>query len=116
MAPAGAAGRAHGPRRVIVRPRPHWVHLLFVRRGSMVRQILTQQLFTVGFALLVALAHGYLFQWKVTLTASPNVATARTSSFAIASETVTVTQAAAPVVEVRRPPLRWLRCEGRLAA
>ncbi|NYG31393.1 hypothetical protein BDD16_000379 [Sphaerotilus montanus] len=68
MAPAGAAGRAHGPRRVIVRPRPHWVHLLFVRRGSMVRQILAQQLFTVGFALLVALAHGCFFQWKVTLT------------------------------------------------
>ena len=71
MAPAGAAGRAHGSRRVIVRPRPHWVHLLFVRRGSMVRQILAQQLFTVGFALLVALAHGCFFQWKVTLTASP---------------------------------------------
>ncbi len=56
---------------MIVRPRPHWVHLLFVRRGSMVRHILTQQLFTVGLACVVVWAHGTLFQWKVTLTASP---------------------------------------------
>jgi len=56
---------------VIVRPRPHWLHLLFVRRGSMVGRILTQQLFTFAFACAVVWSHGNLFQWKVTLTASP---------------------------------------------
>ena len=30
---------------MIVRPRPHWLHLLFVRRGSMIRAIFSQQLF-----------------------------------------------------------------------
>jgi putative membrane protein len=45
--------------------------LLFVRRGSMVRRILSQQLFTVGLACAVVWAHGNLFHWKVTLTASP---------------------------------------------
>ena len=56
---------------MIVRPRPHWIRLLFVRRGSLVRQILSQQLFTVGLACAVVWAHGSLFNWKVTLTASP---------------------------------------------
>ncbi|HSI50278.1 MAG TPA: bestrophin family ion channel [Ideonella sp.] len=56
---------------MIVRPRPHWLRLLFVRRGSLLRLILPQQLFTVGLACLVVLAHGQLFHWKVTLTASP---------------------------------------------
>jgi putative membrane protein len=56
---------------MIVRPRPHWIRLLFVRRGSMVRQILTQQLFTVALACAVVWAHGNLYHWKVTLTASP---------------------------------------------
>ena len=56
---------------MIVRPRPHWLHLLFVRRGSMVRNILTQQLFTFTLACLVVWSHGRLFEWKVTLTASP---------------------------------------------
>lgn len=56
---------------MIVRPRPHWFRLLFVRRGSMVRQILSQQLFTFGLACAVVWAHGTMFHWKVTLTASP---------------------------------------------
>lgn len=56
---------------MIVRPRPHWLRLLFVRRGSMVRQIMSQQLFIVGWACVVVWAHGRLFEWKVTLTASP---------------------------------------------
>jgi ion channel-forming bestrophin family protein len=56
---------------VIVRPRPHWLRLLFVRRGSMVWNILSQQLFTVLLACIVVASHGRLYHFKVTLTASP---------------------------------------------
>ncbi len=56
---------------VIVRPRPHWLHLLFVRHGSIIYRIFPQLLFTTGLAGVVVLAHGQLFHWKVTLTSSP---------------------------------------------
>ena len=56
---------------MIVRPRPHWLRLLVVRRGSLVRRIVWQQLFVVALACGVVWAHGTLFHWKVTLTASP---------------------------------------------
>jgi len=56
---------------MIVRPRPHWLHLLFVRRGSLVRHILSQQLVTFGLACAVVWSQGHLLHWKVTLTASP---------------------------------------------
>jgi len=56
---------------VIVRPRPHWIHLLFVRRGSIVREIFTQQLFIFLLCCAVVLLHGQLFHWKVTLNSSP---------------------------------------------
>ena len=56
---------------MIVRPRPHWVRLLFVKRGSLLPRILPQQLFVIGLACAVVLVHGELFRWKVTLTASP---------------------------------------------
>ena len=56
---------------MIVRPRPHWVRLLFVRRGSLVVRILPQQLFVIGLACAVVFFHGQLFHWKVTLTAAP---------------------------------------------
>lgn len=56
---------------MILRPRPHWVRLLFVRRGSLLPRILPQLLFTIALACGVVLAHGQLFDWKVTLTASP---------------------------------------------
>lgn len=56
---------------MIVRPRPHWARLLVVRRGSLLRRILSQQLFTLALACVVVAAHGTLFHWKVTLTASP---------------------------------------------
>ncbi|ENO89155.1 bestrophin family protein [Thauera linaloolentis] len=56
---------------MIVRPRPHWLHLLFVRRGSLVRRIFGQQLFVFLLSCTVLLAHGELFDWKVTLTAAP---------------------------------------------
>lgn len=56
---------------MIVRPRPHWVYLLFVRRGSLVRRILSQQLFIFALSSAVVVAHGQFFHWKVPLTASP---------------------------------------------
>jgi len=56
---------------VIVRPRPHWIHLLFVRRGSIVHQIFGQLAFIFLLSCAVVLFHGQLFHWKVTLTSSP---------------------------------------------
>ena len=56
---------------MIVRPRPHWAHLLFVRRGSLVRRILSQQLFIIALSSAVVVAHGQFFHWKVTLTSGP---------------------------------------------
>lgn len=56
---------------MIIRPRPHWLHLLFVRRGSLVRQILTQQLFIFILACGVVYWHGELLHWKITLNAAP---------------------------------------------
>jgi ion channel-forming bestrophin family protein len=56
---------------MIVRPRPHWLRLLLVRRGSLLGRIAPQLLFTVGLAAAVVLAHGQLWHWKVTLTAVP---------------------------------------------
>ena len=55
---------------MIVRPRPHWLHLLFVRRGSLIHRIFTQQVFIFLLSIVVVLAHGQLFHWKVTLTSS----------------------------------------------
>ncbi|MBP6901815.1 MAG: hypothetical protein KBC73_17090 [Burkholderiaceae bacterium] len=54
---------------MIVRPRPHWLHLLFVRRGSLLGRILPQQLAVLAIAMAVAWAHGRLWQWKVPLNA-----------------------------------------------
>jgi putative membrane protein len=56
---------------VIVRPRPHWIRLLFARRGSLVHRILSQQLFIFALAVGVVVMHGSLFHWKVTLTSGP---------------------------------------------
>ena len=56
---------------MILRPRPHWIRLLFVRRGSLVHRILSQQLFIFGLSCAVAFAHGKLYAWKVPLTAAP---------------------------------------------
>ena len=56
---------------VIVRPRPHWIHLLFVRRGSLLPRIFSQQLFVLLLSCAVVLAHGQLFHVKVTLTSAP---------------------------------------------
>lgn len=56
---------------MILRPRPHWLRLLFARRGSLLRRIVPQLMFTVLLAGAVVVAHGQLFHWKVTLTSSP---------------------------------------------
>ena len=56
---------------MIVRPRPHWFHLLFVRRGSLVHRIYGQQLFIFAMSCAVVVVHGQLFAWKVTLNSSP---------------------------------------------
>ncbi|HJV24949.1 MAG TPA: bestrophin family ion channel [Aromatoleum sp.] len=56
---------------MIVRPRPHWIRLLFVRRGSLVVRILQQQLFILLLSCAVVAFHGQLFHWKVTLTSAP---------------------------------------------
>ena len=56
---------------MIVRSRPHWIRLLFVRRGSLVHRIYGQQLFVFALSCAVVMAHGQLFLLKVTLNASP---------------------------------------------
>ena len=56
---------------MIVRPRPHWLRLLFVRRGSLMPRIFWQLLFVFLLSCVVLLAHGRLYHWKVTLTAAP---------------------------------------------
>ncbi|ATE61472.1 bestrophin family protein [Thauera sinica] len=56
---------------MIIRPRPHWIHLLFVRRGSLLPRILSQQIFVLLLSCAVVVVHGQLFHWKVTLTSAP---------------------------------------------
>lgn len=56
---------------MIVRPRPHWIHLLFVRRGSLVHRIFWQQIFILSLSCAVVWLHGQLFLWKVTLNSAP---------------------------------------------
>lgn len=56
---------------MIVRPRPHWIRLLFVRRGSLLQRTAGQQLFIFTLSAAVVMAHGRFFDWKVTLTSAP---------------------------------------------
>jgi len=56
---------------MIVRPRPHWLRMLFVWRGSVLRDIAPQLLATTAFAILVTLLHGRLFAWKIPLNFVP---------------------------------------------
>ncbi|MGC4060779.1 MAG: bestrophin family ion channel [Aquabacterium sp.] len=56
---------------MIVRPRLHWLRMLFVWRGSVLPDIAPQLLFTTAFALVVTLLHGQVFQSKVPLTFVP---------------------------------------------
>ena len=56
---------------MIVRPRPHWLHLLFVRHGSILTQILPQLLWALGFSIVVTVLHGQVLAWKIPLTFVP---------------------------------------------
>lgn len=56
---------------MIVRPRPHWLRLLVARRGSLLPRILSQQIFVLLLSCAVVMAHGVLFDWKVSLTSAP---------------------------------------------
>jgi ion channel-forming bestrophin family protein len=52
---------------MILRPRPHWLRMLFVLRGSVVPVILPQLLFATAIATVVTLLHGEIFRWKIPL-------------------------------------------------
>jgi putative membrane protein len=56
---------------VIVRPRPHWLRLLFVWRGSVLPNIAPQLLAVVAFAAGVVMLHGQVFETKIALTFVP---------------------------------------------
>ena len=56
---------------MIVRSRPNWFGMLFVWRGSLLKRIVPQLLFTTALSVLVVFYHGELLHWKVTLTAVP---------------------------------------------
>jgi putative membrane protein len=56
---------------MIVRDRPNWLGMLLVWRGSVLPIILPQLALTTAFAALVAMLHGSLFTFKISLTAVP---------------------------------------------
>lgn len=56
---------------MIVRPRPNWLRMLFVWRGSILNKILPQLCFTAALSGLVVVFHGELLNLKITLTAVP---------------------------------------------
>ena len=56
---------------MIVRPRPHWLRMLFVWRGSVLPDIAPQLLATTAFAIVVTVLHGRLFAWKIPLNFVP---------------------------------------------
>ncbi|MDY0744378.1 bestrophin family ion channel [Paucibacter sp. R3-3] len=56
---------------MIVRPRLHWLRMLFVLRGSVLLEIAPQLLVTTGLAVLVTMAHGQVYHWKIPLNFVP---------------------------------------------
>ncbi|MDM0108152.1 bestrophin family ion channel [Variovorax sp. J22R24] len=56
---------------MIIRPRPNWLRMLFVWRGSVLPVIAPQLLATTAFAILVTVLHGRLFAWKIPLNFVP---------------------------------------------
>jgi putative membrane protein len=56
---------------VIVRPRPHWLRMLFVWRGSVLHKIAPQLLAIAAFAVVVTVLHGQVFAWKIPLNFVP---------------------------------------------
>lgn len=56
---------------MIVRPRLHWLRMLFVWRGSVLRRILPQLALIALLSAGVVWTHGSIGGWKLTLTATP---------------------------------------------
>jgi len=56
---------------LIVRERPHGIQLFYILRGSVLPHIAWELATCIGVALLVTLTHGFVYQWKVTLTTVP---------------------------------------------
>jgi putative membrane protein len=56
---------------MIVRERPHGARLFFIVRGSVLPRIASELATCTGLALLVTLTHGFVYDWKVTLTPVP---------------------------------------------
>ena len=56
---------------MIVRPRPTWLRMLFVLRGSVILDIAPQLLLATAFAALVTWLHGQVFHWKIPLNFVP---------------------------------------------
>ncbi|WP_278249881.1 bestrophin family ion channel, partial [Paraburkholderia hospita] len=50
---------------MIVRPRLHWLSMLFVWRGSVLPQIFSPLMLTSAFSTMVVVFHGRLYAWKV---------------------------------------------------
>jgi ion channel-forming bestrophin family protein len=56
---------------MIVRPLPNWFRMLFIWRGSVLRNIVPQLVAMTAFALVVTLVHGQVYRWKVPLNFVP---------------------------------------------
>jgi putative membrane protein len=56
---------------MIVRDRPHGAQLLYIIRGSVLPHILWELVVCTAVAVLVTVTHGFVYQWKVTLTTVP---------------------------------------------
>lgn len=56
---------------MIVRDRPHGVQLFYILRGSVLPHIAWELATCTAVAVLVTLTHGFVYQWKITLTTVP---------------------------------------------
>ena len=56
---------------MIIRPRQHWLRMLFIWRGSVLPRILPQLAAVTGLATLITIIHGQVFALKVPLTFVP---------------------------------------------
>ncbi|RYY99577.1 MAG: bestrophin [Comamonadaceae bacterium] len=56
---------------MIIRDRPRGPQLLYIVRGSVLPHIAWELVTCTGVALLVTLTHGFVYQWKITLTTVP---------------------------------------------
>src|SRR4030095_4770395 len=62
-------GRGRSP--MIVRDRPHGARLFFIVRGSVLPHIAGELPICIAAAIAVTLTHGFVYQWKITLTTVP---------------------------------------------